>query len=97
MPKRKRLLLFGLLTTVALIAVAPGVWLLWPHTAITRENAEKIENGMTLADVEQLLGGHARNESDMPDNFINDAFVMPYAAVYRKALGESGAHCHCTF
>jgi hypothetical protein len=29
---------------------------------------------MTLAEVEDLLGGPARNESDLPDNFIGDAF-----------------------
>jgi hypothetical protein len=51
-------------------------WLLWPHTAITPENAAMIRKGMTLAEVESLFGGPARNESDMPDNFINDAFVL---------------------
>jgi hypothetical protein len=70
---RRRLLLF-ILASVAVLAV--GAWLLWPRTAITRENAAKIKEGMTLAEVEAILGGPARNESDMPDNFINDAFVM---------------------
>ena len=71
---RRRLLVFGLPASLMLLA-ASG-WLLWPRpTAITRGHAAKIQKGMTLADVEELLGGPARNESDMPDNFINDAFV----------------------
>jgi hypothetical protein len=63
---------------VVLFAVALSlavVWLLWPRLGITPENAERIQNGMTRADVEKLLGGPARNESGLPDNFINDAFV----------------------
>jgi hypothetical protein len=51
---RKRLLLFGLPASVVVIAVV--VWLLWPRTAITRENAAKITAGMTLAEVEAILG-----------------------------------------
>jgi hypothetical protein len=38
---------------VALVAS----WLLWPRTAITRENADRIQEGMTLANVEAILGG----------------------------------------
>jgi hypothetical protein len=47
-----------------------------PRSAITAQNAAKIEDGMTLAEVEAILGGPARNDSDLPDNFINDAFVV---------------------
>jgi hypothetical protein len=39
-----------------------GAWLLWPRTAITRENAAKIEPGMTVAEVEAIFGGPARDE-----------------------------------
>jgi hypothetical protein len=75
MTTRRRWLLFGLPAMLVLLGVAAV--LLWsPATVITPENAEKIENGMTLAEVEQVLGGSPRNESGMPDNFINDAFVM---------------------
>jgi hypothetical protein len=70
---RRRLLLLAL--PVALVLLGVGALVLWPRTSITRENAEKIEEGMTLAEVEALLGGPARNESGLPDNFINDAFV----------------------
>jgi outer membrane protein assembly factor BamE (lipoprotein component of BamABCDE complex) len=57
---RRRLLLFALIAVAVVLAV--GVWLLWPRTAITRENAAKIQAGMTLAEVEAILGGPARDE-----------------------------------
>jgi hypothetical protein len=60
-PRKRRLLLACL--PAAVVALAVGVWLLWPRTAITRENAEKIQPGMTLAEVEAILGGPARDES----------------------------------
>lgn len=60
----RRLLLFGLLA--GLIALGACVWLLWPRTAITRENAAKIREGMTLAEVQAILGGPERNESSGP-------------------------------
>jgi hypothetical protein len=38
--------------------------LLWPRgSAITRANAAMIEKGMTLGEVEAILGGPARDES----------------------------------
>jgi hypothetical protein len=61
MTTRRRLLVFGLLAT--LTGLGLGGWLLWPRTAITRENAAKIKRGRTLAEVEAILGGPARNES----------------------------------
>jgi hypothetical protein len=59
---RRRLLLFGLLAAVTGL----GGWLLWPRSAITRENAAKIQIGMTLAEVEAILGGPARDDSTGP-------------------------------
>jgi hypothetical protein len=59
--RTRRLLLFGLPTAVVVVLLA--VWLLWPRSALTRENAAKIREGMTRAEVEALLGGPARNES----------------------------------
>ena len=50
----RRLLLFALLAGLLVLGV--GVWLLWPRTAITRENAGKIQVGMTLAEVEAIFG-----------------------------------------
>jgi hypothetical protein len=61
---RRRLLLFGLLT--GLLALGAGSWLLWPRTAITRENAAKIQLDMTLEEVESILGGPARDETTGP-------------------------------
>ena len=63
MTKRtRRMLQFGLLAGMT-VAVSLGVWLLWPRTAITRENAAKIRPGMTLAEAETILGGPMRDES----------------------------------
>jgi hypothetical protein len=59
-----RLLQFGL--PAALGAVMLAAWLLWPRTAITWENYERIQVGMTLAEVEGILGGPARDESTGP-------------------------------
>jgi hypothetical protein len=62
--RARRPLLLTLAATLLVTLVA--VWLLWPRTAITRENAEKIRPGMTLAEVEAILGGPARDESTGP-------------------------------
>jgi hypothetical protein len=59
MPSRRRLLL---LAVVGVAALALGGWLLWPRTAITRDNAERIQVGMNLAEVEAILGGPARDQ-----------------------------------
>ena len=61
MSRRTRRLL--LLALPALVALTGGGWLFWPRTAITRENAAKIQVGMTLAEVEAILGGPARDEA----------------------------------
>jgi hypothetical protein len=58
---RRRLLILAVAGTVVMLAV--GAWLFWPRTAITRENAAKIQRGMTLAEVEAILGGPARDET----------------------------------
>lgn len=56
MSKRRRVLvLVAVAVTVALLG-ASGVWLIWPRTAITRQNAAKIQAGMTRTEVEAILG-----------------------------------------
>jgi hypothetical protein len=65
MLKRRRHVLLLTLPAVA-AALAVGVWLLWPRTAITRDNATKIQPGMTLAAVEAILYGPARDETTAP-------------------------------
>jgi hypothetical protein len=64
MTTRRRLLLFGLLAGLLVLGV--GGWLFWPRSAITRENAAKIEPGMTVADVEAIFGGPSRDETTGP-------------------------------
>ena len=56
----RRVLMFGLpaVTLAGLLAF----WLLPTRTAITRQNAEKIQKGMTLAEVEDILGGPPRDD-----------------------------------
>jgi hypothetical protein len=61
---RRVLLMFGLLS-IAALGLA-GFWLLWPSSAINRENAAKIRDGMSLAEVEAILGGPARDDSTGP-------------------------------
>src|ERR1700722_14500609 len=60
---RRRVLLIGLLA--ATVALGVCEWMLWPRppSAITRANAAKITEGMTLAEVEAILGGPPRDES----------------------------------
>jgi outer membrane protein assembly factor BamE (lipoprotein component of BamABCDE complex) len=59
---RRRALLFGLLVAVVVLGVS--AWATWPRpSAITPENAARIEKGMTLAEVEGILGGPARDET----------------------------------
>src|SRR6516162_7726428 len=60
----RRLLLLCL--PVSLAALGLAAWLLWPRTAITPENAEKVQRGMTLAEVEAILGGPARDDATGP-------------------------------
>jgi outer membrane protein assembly factor BamE (lipoprotein component of BamABCDE complex) len=44
--------------------MAVGIWLLWPRpSAITKENANRIQVGMTLQEVEAILGGPARDDT----------------------------------
>src|SRR5947209_17090532 len=58
---RRRVLLLGSVAVVAALAVA--VWMVWPRrSVITRENIDRITDGMTLDEVEAILGGPARDE-----------------------------------
>ena len=79
MTTRRRLLLFGLLA--GLLALGTGVWLLWPRpSAITSENAAKIQVGMTLAEVEVILGARARRE--LPPGGLEAVPKAHYAAMF---------------
>jgi outer membrane protein assembly factor BamE (lipoprotein component of BamABCDE complex) len=67
MSRRTRRLLLIALPAVAVVVAA---WLRWPRTAITRENAAKVKEGMTRAEVEAILGGPARNETTERDGWF---------------------------
>src|SRR5579864_1952149 len=71
---RRRLLLFGLFG--GLLALGLGGWALWPGSAITCGNAARIQIGMTLKEVEDILGGPARCETTGP--VTNGQFVADY-------------------
>jgi hypothetical protein len=62
MRRRTRHLPLIALTAAAAIGFLVA-WVLWPRTAITRENYERIHVGMTRAEVEAILGGPARDET----------------------------------
>jgi hypothetical protein len=62
MNRRRVLLLF----VTAVIGLVIGIWMLWPRTAITLENAEKLREGMTQQEVEAILGGLPRDETTGP-------------------------------
>jgi hypothetical protein len=63
MTTRRRLLVFGLLASLLALG---AFWLLWPlwqpesASEISTENAARIRTGMTLAEVEAILGGPPR-------------------------------------
>jgi hypothetical protein len=60
--RRRRFLVLAILG--AAVAMPVVVWLLWPRpSAITRENAERIQLDMTLTEVEAILGGPPRDET----------------------------------
>jgi hypothetical protein len=66
MPARRRLLLVAVVSTAVVLVVGLTAWLFLPRTAITRENAARIQVGMAVAEVVAILGGPARDESSGP-------------------------------
>jgi hypothetical protein len=60
---RRRLILLSLCCLLAGVAV----WVAWPRSSdISAVNAARIEPGMTIIEVEGILGGPARDESTGP-------------------------------
>jgi hypothetical protein len=55
--RARHLLQYGLPAGLAVALIA--AWLLWPRAAITCENAQRIEVGMTPGEVEAVLGAPA--------------------------------------
>jgi hypothetical protein len=64
MPRSRRFLFLSLAAIA--VGVAVGMWLLWPRTVITPDNASRIRQGITIAEVEAILGGPERDESTGP-------------------------------
>jgi hypothetical protein len=92
---RGRALLLTLFFVVASCLLA--AWLLRPQTAITQENAAKITEGMTRAEVEALLGGPARDETTGPvvldrnDDLEVDLQAAHYEHLLVKSLRNQAA------
>jgi hypothetical protein len=86
---RRRLLLFGLLAGFLVLGVVGGLLRLarQPATKITLENAAKIHADMTLTEVEDILGGPARDETtgtvevDDPDV---PGLLLPFVQQWRS-------------
>src|SRR3954452_22547582 len=69
MTRRRRRLFLSYGGIVVALAVA---WVLWPRpVGITRENAARIKQGMTLSEVKAILGGPGRIEATDP-NVVRD-------------------------
>jgi hypothetical protein len=66
---RRRLVLLSVPAMLLMLGV--GAWALWQRerSAITRENAERIQPGMTLTEVEAILDGPARVEPGSENSF----------------------------
>jgi outer membrane protein assembly factor BamE (lipoprotein component of BamABCDE complex) len=76
MPIRsRRVVLIAL--PVALVLSGVAAWVFWPHTAITRENAARITEGMTVQEVEAILGGPARDETPKQPRLVMIQSVRP--------------------
>jgi hypothetical protein len=70
MTRRRRLLFFSLLILLLGLAARLSLYWLGPGpSVITQEAANIIRRGMTVSDVECILGGPARDETTAPHEF----------------------------
>ena len=65
---RRRLLLFALLSAIVVAAACTAVVRPRP-SAITRENEARIRDGMTLDELQAILGGPPRDRSTGPTDY----------------------------
>ena len=87
----RRVLRLGSVAAVAVMAVA--VWLWWPReTAITLENGARIQPRMSLVDVEEILGGPERDETQRPTT-IDETDLQAMLHFRLRAIGRF-AHLH---
>jgi hypothetical protein len=67
--------LVGMAALIGVGVLVLTAWLLWPRTtittAITLENAATIKEGMTRAEVEAILGGPPRDETEAAGMIVN--------------------------
>jgi hypothetical protein len=90
---RRQLLL--LLVAAALMLCATAGWVVWlttAHTAITRQHAASVQAGMTLAEVEEILGDRARAELS-GSGLILDSTEQPNSGFHQHGLM---LHSHAT-
>jgi hypothetical protein len=76
---------------LAAIGFVAALWLLWPRSAINRDNFARLHVGMRLAEAERVLGGPERDESTGQllaelDEVIADAFERALAERSRVDL-----------
>jgi hypothetical protein len=86
--RTRRLLLLAL--TAATAAGLLAAWWLWPRTAITPENFERVQIGMTLAEVEAILGGPARDETTGPLEVVtHEEAAGPQLMMWPDSSGDA--------
>jgi hypothetical protein len=90
--RRKRLLLWAFVAVGTLVFGLPAV-VVWtsPRPGVTHENYRRITYGMTLAEVQGLLGG----EGEEPEP-LGDTFVRPPLGMMRS-IWAAGVPMSATF
>jgi hypothetical protein len=88
MPRPCRFLLFSL--AAVLVGLAIGVWLLWPTASdhINHNSYQKIQEGMSLAQVEHLLGGPPGHYNTRPIGPLITEVTMPVGATLQEWVGN---------
>jgi hypothetical protein len=86
---RRRALLLGSTAVVAALAVTG--WIVSRQSAITRENGARISEGMTMAEVEAILGGPEAGRFDRPDR-IRPRPGQPRLGEYRVGSRNNAAY-----
>jgi hypothetical protein len=71
----RRIILLSLIICTAICILTPLIVI--PGSLITRQNAERIHAGMTLTEVEAILGGPARDESTGPLLYDGGVDICP--------------------
>src|SRR5437588_11655937 len=90
---RKRVLAAGGGLAVLLGSVLAMLWYVWPHDQISRASCEQIHEGMTLRDVEAVLGGppgtYTANGQDWSMGMLHNG-VRPITHTREVWVGDDG-------